>query len=75
MSIIYPSYNIEPDYKIINSSTREGKIKQLCLSVWKLGCMPFSKHTKNLDYEKCIEGLLGYENSVNIVYNLTVLAE
>jgi hypothetical protein len=35
--------------------------------------MPFSKHTVNLDYEKYLEGLLGYENAVNLIYNLSVL--
>lgn len=29
--------------------------------------MPFSKHTVNLDYEKYLEGLLGYENAVNLI--------
>ena len=37
--------------------------------------MPFSKHTKNLDYLKCIEGVLGYENAVNLIYNMAELAE
>ena len=40
------------------------------VGLWKLGVMPFSKYTKNLDYDKCIEGTLGYENSVNLIYNL-----
>lgn len=35
--------------------------------------MPFSKHTKNLDYEKYVDGLLGYENAVNLVFNLCEL--
>lgn len=28
-------------------------------ALWRLGVMPLSKHTKNLDYEKYIAGLLG----------------
>jgi hypothetical protein len=32
--------------------------------------MPFSKHSKNMDYEKYVEGLLGYENAVNLIFNL-----
>lgn len=28
--------------------------------LWKLGVLPFSRHTGNLDYEKYVEGLLGY---------------
>jgi hypothetical protein len=35
--------------------------------------MPFSKHTRNLDYEKYLEGLIGYENSINLIYNLCML--
>ncbi len=42
-------------------------------NLWKLGVMPFSKHTANLDYEKYIEGLLGYENSVKLIHNLCCL--
>lgn len=37
--------------------------------------MPVSKHTKNLDYDKFIQGLLGYESSLNLIYSLTELAE
>lgn len=34
-----------------------------------------SKHTKNLDYDKYVEGLLGYESSVGLIYSLTELAD
>ena len=54
---------------------KDNHLKLLCLSLWKIGVMPFSKHTKNLDYLKCIEGVLGYENAVNLIYNMAELAE
>ena len=41
--------------------------------LWKLGVMPFSKHTKNLDYEKYLEGLIGLENAISLVHNLCLL--
>lgn len=36
--------------------------------------MPYTKFTKNLDYNKYIEGLLGEENAVNLIYDLATLA-
>ncbi len=36
--------------------------------------MPVNKHTKNLDYAKYVQGTLGYENAVNLIYNLAELA-
>jgi hypothetical protein len=41
--------------------------------LWKLGVMPYSKHTKNLDYWKYVEGLIGQENAIGLVYNLCTL--
>ena len=32
--------------------------------------MPFSKHSKNLDYGKYVQGLLGFESSVKLIANL-----
>lgn len=36
--------------------------------------MPFSKHTKTMDYGRYIEGMLGFENSVKLIYELTKFA-
>lgn len=33
-----------------------------------------SKHTKNLDYVKYTQGLLGAESSLNLIFDLTELA-
>lgn len=35
--------------------------------------MPYSKHTKNLDYEKYVDGLLGMENAIGLVHTLCVM--
>lgn len=35
--------------------------------------MPYSKHTKNLDLEKYVEGLIGQENSITLLFNLCTL--
>ena len=43
--------------------------------LWQLGVMPFNKHTGNLDYEKYVEGLLGHENAVELIYNLCLLVK
>lgn len=41
--------------------------------LWRLGVLPFTKHTTNLDYEKYMDGLLGYESSINLIHNLCIL--
>ena len=33
-----------------------------------------SKHTKNLDYDKYVAGLLGVESAVNLIFDLSQLA-
>ena len=33
-----------------------------------MGLLPLSKHTKNLDYSKYVEGLLGFEGAVTLVH-------
>ena len=38
--------------------------------LWKLGLMPYSKFTKSMDYEKYVEGMLGYENAIKLIYEL-----
>jgi hypothetical protein len=40
-------------------------------SLWKIGVMPVNKHTKNLDYKKYVQAMLGYENAINLIYNMT----
>ena len=47
---------------------------ELMSSLWKMGLMPFSKHTKSMDYEKYVEGMLGFENSVKLIFELTKFA-
>ena len=37
--------------------------------------MPITKYTKNLDYDRYVEGLLGVECAVNLLYDLAKLAE
>ena len=54
--------------------TEKRELQRLVRVLWKVGVMPFSKHTSNLDFEKYVQGTLGYENSVFLVYNLTELA-
>ena len=36
--------------------------------------MPVNKHTKNLDYKKYVQATLGYENAINLIYNMTEMA-
>ena len=36
--------------------------------------MPFSKHTKTMDYEQYLSAMLGLENSVRLIYDLTKFA-
>lgn len=37
-----------------------------------MGMLPISKHTRNMDYSKYVEGLLGFEASVTLIYKLAV---
>jgi hypothetical protein len=64
---------------IINRRRLKSKVNsffivELMTSLWKIGVMPYSKHTQNLDYQRYVEGLLGFENAVNLIFNLCQLA-
>lgn len=76
IAIIYPGYKLEEEYRNCYHEDPElHRIRRLGIILWRLGVMPVSKHTKNLDYDKFIQGLLGYESSLNLIYSLTELAE
>lgn len=61
ISIIYPGYRLDSEYKnSYDDDAYLNKVKRLSLVLWQLGVMPVAKHTKNLDYHKYVEGLLGY---------------
>lgn len=73
--MIYPGYTLDSDYKnTYDDDPHRHKVIRYKLILWQLGVMPMSKHTKNLDYEKYIDGLLGYESAVNLIYDLCELA-
>lgn len=36
--------------------------------------MPFSKHTKAMEYDKYVDAMLGFENAVKLIYDLTKFA-
>ena len=76
VATINPWYDQDPSYKhSYDDNPHQHKLKKICISLWQLGVMPFSKHTKNLDYLKYVEGLLGYESSVRLISNLVEVGE
>lgn len=61
IAMIYPGYQLDSEYKnSYDDDAYLNKVKRLSLVLWQLGVMPVAKHTKNLDYYKYVEGLLGY---------------
>lgn len=40
-----------------------------------LGLLQTAKHSKNVDHEKCVEGLLGFESSVGLVHKLVTFVK
>ncbi len=44
------------------------------MALWKVGCMPVGRFTKNLDYQKYLGAMLGAENAVRLVQELAELA-
>lgn len=36
------------------------RVKKYMVILWQLGVMPVSRYTKNLDYGRYVEGLIGY---------------
>jgi hypothetical protein len=76
IAAIYPGYSLDPDYRSCRDPDPHIlKLKQLTGVLWQLGVMPFSKFTRNLDYLNYVEGVLGNENAVNLLFDLTELAE
>lgn len=69
--MIYPGYKLDAQYKnIYEDDPRIMVIRRLSCVLWKIGVMPVTKFTKNLDYDKYVEGLIGEESSVNLIYDL-----
>lgn len=75
IGMIYPGFDLDADFKnIFDDDPHIHRIKRINVVLWQLGVMPMSKHTKNLDYVKYTQGLLGPESSLNLLYDLTELA-
>lgn len=49
-------------------------LQKIIKALWRVGVMPVNKHTKNLDYKKFVQATVGYENAVNLIFNLVELA-
>ena len=74
--MINPWYDQDPCYRhCYDQDPLQHQLKRLCISLWQLGAMPYSKHTKNLDYPRYVQGLLGRDSSVKLILNLTQLGE
>jgi len=54
--------------------TEKDPLNKLVKSLWRIGVMPVNKHTKNLDYKKYVQGMIGYENAVVLIHQLVELA-
>lgn len=40
-----------------------------------MGLLPVSNHTKNMDYNKYVEGLLGFESAVTLIHRLCLFVK
>lgn len=55
LAIIYPGYNLDSEYKnSYEDDAHVHKIKRYSITLWQIGVMPVTKHTKNLDYHKYV---------------------